>query len=159
MSVDYIDLGEVKIAYQIEGDPGAEPVVLICGCGQPAIAWHLEVVPALVSAGYRVVTFDNRGVAPSSSPPAPYSVADLVRDTLGLLDHLEIESARVAGHSMGGWAAAMWPPPGRRRSRRSNAMSPSSSSPCRRSSSPPRPFGTCQTTSCSRTKLSRVGWP
>src|SRR5579871_5259494 len=105
MSVDYIDLGEVKIAYQIEGDPGAEPVVLICGCGQPAIAWHLEVVPALVSAGYRVVTFDNRGVAPSSSPPAPYSVADLVRDTLGLLDHLEIESARVAGHSMGGWVA------------------------------------------------------
>lgn len=101
----YVDLGEVRIAYEISGDPSAEPVVLICGCGQPAIAWHLNVVPALASAGYRVVSFDNRGVAPSSSPPAPYAVADLVGDTLGLLDHLEIESAKIAGHSMGGWVA------------------------------------------------------
>jgi len=60
-------------------------------------------VPAFVRAGNRVVTFDNRGVAPSSSPPAPYTVQDLVADTLALLDHLGIASARFVGHSMGGW--------------------------------------------------------
>ena len=50
-----------------------------------------------------MITFDNRGVAPSSSPPAPYSVADLVADLLGLLDHLGLGPVRLAGHSMGGW--------------------------------------------------------
>lgn len=98
-------LGDVEIAYDQAGDPGAEPIVLICGCGQPAVAWHLGIVPALTGAGYRVVTFDNRGVEPSSSPPAPYTVQDLVGDTLGLLDHLGIEQARVVGHSLGGWVA------------------------------------------------------
>jgi pimeloyl-ACP methyl ester carboxylesterase len=100
-----VNLGDVTIAYDDAGDRTADPVLFICGCGQPAIAWQLHLAPALVSAGYRVVTFDNRGVAPSSSPPAPYRVADLVADTLGLLDHLGIESARLAGHSMGGWVA------------------------------------------------------
>jgi pimeloyl-ACP methyl ester carboxylesterase len=96
---------DVTIAYDVAGDPDADPIVLICGCGQPALAWQIGIVPAFVRAGYRVVTFDNRGVAPSSSPPAPYTVPDLVADTLALLDHLGIASARFVGHSMGGWVA------------------------------------------------------
>jgi pimeloyl-ACP methyl ester carboxylesterase len=80
-------------------------VVLVCGCGQPAVGWQLEIAPGLVNAGYQVITFDNRGVAPSSSPSAPYSVDDMVADTLGLLDHLGFESVRIAGYSMGGWVA------------------------------------------------------
>ena len=83
-----------------------EPLLLIAGCGQPAIAWHLGLAPSLVAAGYRVATFDNRGVAPSSSPPAPYSVDMMAADALGLLDHLGWdEPVRIAGHSMGGWIA------------------------------------------------------
>ncbi|HEV3281441.1 MAG TPA: alpha/beta hydrolase [Acidimicrobiales bacterium] len=96
-------LDGVTIAYDVHG--AGEPVVLVCGCGQPAVAWQLELVPALTAAGYQVVTFDNRGVSPSSSPPAPYSVDVLVADTLGLLDHLDLDHVRVAGHSMGGWVA------------------------------------------------------
>ncbi len=98
-----VELDDVTIAYDVFGD--GEPIVLVCGCGQPALAWHIGVAPELVRAGYRVVTFDNRGIAPSSSPPAPYSIDDLVSDTLGLLDHLGLQSVRVAGHSMGGWVA------------------------------------------------------
>jgi pimeloyl-ACP methyl ester carboxylesterase len=66
-----------------------EPLLLIAGCGQPAVAWHVGLVPALVAAGYAVATYDNRGVEPSSAPPA-----------LGWS-----EPVRVAGHSMGGWIA------------------------------------------------------
>ena len=100
-----VTLGDVTLAYDDFGDSQAEPVVLIAGCGQPALAWQVGVVPALVSAGYRVVIYDNRGVAPSSSPPAPYSVDAMVDDALGLLDHLRLTDAFIVGHSMGGWIA------------------------------------------------------
>lgn len=98
-----VDLGAVVLSYDMVGD--GEPVVLVCGCGQPSVGWSLQIVPALAAAGFQVITFDNRGVAPSSSPPAPYSIGDLVGDTLGLLDHLGLSSVRIAGYSMGGWVA------------------------------------------------------
>ncbi len=83
-----------------------EPLLLIAGCGQPAAAWHVGLAPALAAAGYAVVTYDNRGVEPSSSPPAPYSVDQMSDDALGLLDHLGWhDPVRVAGHSLGGWIA------------------------------------------------------
>ena len=63
-------------------------------------------MPSLVAAGYQVATFDNRGVEPSSSPPAPYSVEGMAADTIVLLDHLGwVDPVRIAGHSMGGWIA------------------------------------------------------
>src|SRR5205085_11520582 len=80
-SVPEVVIGDVNIAYDVAGE--GEPIVLVCGCGQPAVGWQLQIVPGLVAAGYQVLTFDNRGVAPSSSPPAPYSIDDMVGDTLG----------------------------------------------------------------------------
>ncbi len=98
-----LTIGDATIFYDLFGQ--GEPVVLVCGCGQPAVGWQMSLVPALTAAGYQVLTFDNRGVPPSSSPPPPYSVDDLVSDTLGLIDHLEMESVRIAGYSLGGWVA------------------------------------------------------
>jgi thioesterase CepJ len=96
---------EVVIAYDEFGDGPADPVLLIAGCSQPALAWQVGVVPGLVAAGYRVITFDNRGVAPSSSPPAPYSVDAMAVDAIAVLDHLRIPDAHIVGHSLGGWIA------------------------------------------------------
>lgn len=99
-----VDLGDVSLAYEVTGETGADPVLLVAGCGQPAMAWQLGLVPSLVAAGYQVITFDNRGVEPSSCPAAPYSIAQMVDDALGLLDHLGLgDPVRIAGHSMGGW--------------------------------------------------------
>lgn len=97
------DLGSgLTVAYDVAGQ--GEPLVLVAGCGQPAAAWDVGLVPPLVAAGYQVVTFDNRGVPPTSAPPGPYSVAQMAADTLGLLDHLGLTGpVRLAGHSMGGW--------------------------------------------------------
>ena len=100
-----VQLAGATIAYDIAGPVSGEPVVLVCGLSQPAAAWQLAMVPALTAAGYQVVTFDNRGVAPSSSPPAPYTVDAMVEDTVGLLDHLGLGAVRMAGYSMGGWIA------------------------------------------------------
>jgi 3-oxoadipate enol-lactonase len=98
-----VELADVVLDYEVAGD--GDPVVLIAGCGQPAVGWRVGVAPMLVEAGYQVVTFDNRGVEPSSSPPAPYSVGAMAADTVELLDHLELERPRLVGHSLGGWVA------------------------------------------------------
>ena len=99
------NLGGVTIAYDVFGPVTGQPVVLVCGLSQPAVGWHFAMVPALTAAGYQVFTFDNRGVAPSSSPPAPYSIDEMVDDTVGLLDHLGLKAVHIAGYSMGGWIA------------------------------------------------------
>lgn len=97
-----VELDDVTLAYEVIGE--GEPLLLVAGCGQPAAAVHLHLAPALVAAGYQVILFDNRGVLPSSMPPAPYSIAQMASDALGLLDHLEISApVRIAGHSLGGW--------------------------------------------------------
>jgi pimeloyl-ACP methyl ester carboxylesterase len=63
-------------------------------------------VPALVEAGFAVATYDNRGVGPSSSPPAPYTVDQMTGDAVALLDHLGWDRpVHIAGHSLGGWIA------------------------------------------------------
>jgi pimeloyl-ACP methyl ester carboxylesterase len=103
-SIPEVDVNGATLAYEVTGE--GEPLVLVAGCGQPAVAWHLSLVPALVGAGYAVATFDNRGVAPSSSPPAPYSVDGMTDDVVALLDHLGwVDPVCVAGHSLGGWIA------------------------------------------------------
>ena len=103
-SIPEVEANGAILSYDVTGD--GEPLLLVAGCGQPAVAWHLSLVPALAAAGYAVATFDNRGVEPSSSPPAPYSVEVMADDTLALLDHLGWDGpVRLAGHSMGGWIA------------------------------------------------------
>jgi pimeloyl-ACP methyl ester carboxylesterase len=100
-----VNLPGVTIAYDVFGSDTGETVVLVCGLSQPALGWHFAMMPALVEAGYQVVTFDNRGVAPSSAPPAPYTIDEMTDDTIGLLNHLGLDAVHVAGYSMGGWVA------------------------------------------------------
>jgi pimeloyl-ACP methyl ester carboxylesterase len=105
-SVPELTAGGATLAYEVVGE--GEPLLLIAGCGQPAAAWHVGLAPALAGAGYAVATYDNRGVAPSSSPPAPYSVQDMTGDAVALLDHLGWDGpVHIAGHSLGGWIAEM----------------------------------------------------
>lgn len=101
-------------------------VLLIMGLGMQLIAWPPAFVQALVDAGYRVVRFDNRDAGLSQHFDAlgkpkvlwaglkyrlgwrirpPYSVLDMARDALGVLDALQIDKAHVVGASMGGMIA------------------------------------------------------
>ena len=93
----------VELAYEVSGT-GA-PVLLIGGTGVPAVGWQFSQAPALVAAGYRVVTFASRGVAPSEAPPPPYRIADIAADTAALIEHLAITPCFVVGVSLGGFIA------------------------------------------------------
>jgi pimeloyl-ACP methyl ester carboxylesterase len=89
----------LKLQYDVFGE--GEPVLLVCGTGQQSFTWQLFQVPALTGAGYKVVTFDNRGIPPSDCPPAPYSVKEMAEDAAGLIEELDLAPCRVAGLSLG----------------------------------------------------------
>jgi pimeloyl-ACP methyl ester carboxylesterase len=93
----------IRLAYEEHGE--GEPVLLVCGLGQPALSWPVSILPGLVAAGYRVVTFDNRGMPPSETPPAPYTVAEMAADAAALIEHLDLAPCRVVGYSLGSWIA------------------------------------------------------
>ena len=92
-------VNDVRLSYDVFGE--GPPVLLICGTGQPAISWQLSQVPTLTAAGFQVVTFDNRGMAPSDAPPAPYTVQGMAADAAGLIEELGIGPCLVAGASLG----------------------------------------------------------
>ncbi|WP_067670200.1 alpha/beta fold hydrolase [Nocardia miyunensis] len=99
----------IALNYQVKGDKakgsdikGAAPlVVLVMGTGSPGRVWELHQVPALVSAGYRVCTFDNRGIAPSYEAASGMTIDDLVSDTAALIEFLDEGPVLLAGTSMG----------------------------------------------------------
>lgn len=91
----------ISLNYQVKG--AGDLVVLIMGTGSPGRVWDLHQVPELVKAGYRVCTFDNRGIAPSDESVDGMTIDDLVRDTAGLIELVRNgdEQAYVVGTSMG----------------------------------------------------------
>ncbi len=113
----------VELCYQTFGSPDGEPLLLVMGLGGPLTWWDEALCRMLAEDGFHVVRFDNRDAGRSSRlrgrvggvalvraftglpARAPYSLDDMAADGLGLLDHLGIESAHVAGVSMGGMIA------------------------------------------------------
>jgi pimeloyl-ACP methyl ester carboxylesterase len=90
----------VRLVFDVHGS-GSETVVLAGPIGAPGSAWAPFQVPALVAAGYRVVTFNPRGVPPSQVPPPPYSVADMAADAAALIAELASGPVAMIGYSMG----------------------------------------------------------
>jgi pimeloyl-ACP methyl ester carboxylesterase len=92
-------LNGIRLSYEVTGT--GPLVVLIMGSGSPGRVWRTHQVPALVAAGFRVATPDNRGIAPSDEGAAGISFGDLVADTAALIEHLGAGPAHVVGTSMG----------------------------------------------------------
>lgn len=82
------------------------PVVLLHGFPELACSWRAQI-PALAAAGWRAIAPDLRGygaTGPKGGLEA-YSMRNLARDVLGLLDALGLEQAVVIGHDFGGMLA------------------------------------------------------
>jgi pimeloyl-ACP methyl ester carboxylesterase len=110
---------DLEIVYQEMGDPSGEPLVLVMGLATQMLAWDEGFCSLLADRGFRVIRFDNRDIGRSTKlqsagvpsrldmmsgrrATAPYLLRDMARDTIGLMDHLGIDSAHVVGASMGG---------------------------------------------------------
>ena len=116
----------LQIEVDIQGPEQGEPLLLIMGLGMQLIGWPEELVQLLVQRGFRVIRHDNRDVGLSQGfdrlgvpnvlvealrhrfrlrVRAPYQIADMAADALGVLDALGIEHAHICGASMGGMIA------------------------------------------------------
>ncbi|WP_406517464.1 alpha/beta fold hydrolase [Streptomyces sp. NBC_00134] len=97
-----VDVGGVRLAYQMWGPPDAPPLVLLHALGEDATDWE-AVVPALARRR-RVYAPDLRGHG-RSDWPGDYSLELMQADVLRFLDALGLGSVDLIGHSMGGIVA------------------------------------------------------
>ncbi|MGO4442753.1 alpha/beta fold hydrolase [Mycobacterium sp. 2YAF39] len=81
-----------------------EPVLFIAGQGGAGRTWDLHQVPAFQAAGYRVITFDNRGVGATSNAQG-FATKTMVADTAELIERVGAGPVRVVGTSMGSFIA------------------------------------------------------
>jgi pimeloyl-ACP methyl ester carboxylesterase len=121
--VQAVSANGTQIAYEFYGEPQAPVILLIHGLGMPMTGWPMGIVDKLVAEGFRVLRIDNRDQGKSEkfdqlpmpnmlwqflklkiglSVSAPYELTELMKDTLGVLDALKIDSVHVVGVSMGG---------------------------------------------------------
>jgi pimeloyl-ACP methyl ester carboxylesterase len=114
----------LKLEVEEFGRPSDPSVLLIMGLSAQLTRWPDAFIESIVDKGFHVVAFDNRDIGLSekliseraTSPVAvallntvglasllaPYKLTDMAKDTVGVLDALEIERAHVIGASMGG---------------------------------------------------------
>jgi pimeloyl-ACP methyl ester carboxylesterase len=97
----YVTSAGTNIYWEEEG--AGEPLLLIMGLGATLEWWH-RIRPAL-TARFRTILFDNRGVGRSDVPPAPYSIEQLADDAAAVLDAAAARRAHIVGISMGGYIA------------------------------------------------------
>lgn len=99
----HVSTNGIRLAYQRAGQ--GDSVLLIMGSSAGGTVWTMHQTPALVGAGYQAITFDHRGIPPSDTPPGRYSMADMVADTRGLIEALDIAPCHIVGVSLGSMIA------------------------------------------------------
>lgn len=93
-------LADVTLNYALEGPADAPAIVFSSSLGAELGMWDAQA--AALAPHFRVLRYDYRGHGGSSTPPAPYSLAALGGDVVGLLDHCGIARANYCGLSIGG---------------------------------------------------------
>lgn len=92
----------INLAYDDNGT--GEPVLFIAGRGGLGRTWHLHQVKPFLDAGYRVITFDNRGVGATASADG-FTTESMVADTAALIESLGVGPVRIVAVSMGSFIA------------------------------------------------------
>ena len=118
---DYAEGNGVKIAYRDYGPKGAEPILLTHGLGAQLVHWPPHLIEFLIANNYRPITYDNRDAGLSTRflgkpsfvfgylryylrlpMKSEYTLKDMSKDGIAVLDKLNIDKAHILGTSMGG---------------------------------------------------------
>jgi len=106
----YLTVGEensggIELYYEDHGS--GQPVVLIHGYPLSGASWERQL-PALLKAGYRVITYDRRGFGKSSQPATGYNYDTFTEDLHQLVTQLKLGDFTLVGFSMGGGEVARY---------------------------------------------------
>lgn len=99
--MEKLKVNGIDLAYVRQGK--GTPLVLLHGYPLDHHIWD-EIAPML-EGRFDLIMPDLRGFGASSTVDTPYTMDDFASDIAGLLDHLGIQKAALAGHSMGGYVA------------------------------------------------------
>ncbi|BCB80570.1 alpha/beta hydrolase [Phytohabitans flavus] len=97
MTTSYLDCGEGRIAYEVQGE--GPLAVCVPGMGDLRSTFRFTI-PALLGAGYRVAAMDLRGHGESDDGFSAYDDPALASDIRALVTHLG-GPALLVGNSMG----------------------------------------------------------
>jgi pimeloyl-ACP methyl ester carboxylesterase len=121
-----IYVNNLRLEVEDTGERDRPAILLIAGMSMQLIVWPDAMLKQMHQAGFRVVRFDNRDNGLSESmdhlrAPSlfwlmlrrklgwkihiPYTLEDMTRDALGVMDHLQLRQAHLVGVSMGGMIA------------------------------------------------------
>jgi pimeloyl-ACP methyl ester carboxylesterase len=100
--VDSSSVGGVNLAYDDRGC--GDPVLFIAGRGGAGRTWHLHQVPEFQRAGYRCITFDNRGIGATENAEG-FTAETMVADAAALIEKLDLAPVRLVAVSMGAYLA------------------------------------------------------
>lgn len=90
------------LAYNDSGS--GDPVLFVAGTGGAGRTWHIHQVPAFLAAGYRCITFDNRGIGATENA-AGFSTDQMIADTAELIEQAVGGPVRLVALSMGAFVA------------------------------------------------------
>lgn len=101
----------IEIYFETFGNEQNPAILLIMGLDAQCIIYSGNFLKALIDAGFYVIRFDNRDIGLSTwmndtwHRSRPYTLEDMAKDSVELLDFLEIKQAHIIGVSMGGMIA------------------------------------------------------
>ena len=114
----------VKIFYRDYGPQDGDPILMVHGLGAQLVHWPIHLINFLQANNFRPITYDNRDVGLSSrflNTPSfvldyvkyflrlpiksEYTIDDMARDGINLLDTLNIKKTHIFSTSMGGMIA------------------------------------------------------
>jgi 3-oxoadipate enol-lactonase len=101
----FAQLEGVRIHYDLAGPSASPALVFSNSLGATFSMWDPQMLA--LQKQFRVLRYDTRGHGQSSVTPGPYTIEQLARDVLALLDQLNLDRVHFCGLSMGG-QTGMW---------------------------------------------------
>ncbi|MFC3157256.1 alpha/beta fold hydrolase [Chryseobacterium arachidis] len=99
----FVDVKGTSFAYRVIGRENGTPLVLFPGLGGSMDDWDPAVTDGLAQK-YRVIIFDNKGVA-ASKGTTPNDIQAMANDAIDFIDALHLNKVNIMGFSMGGFIA------------------------------------------------------
>jgi 3-oxoadipate enol-lactonase len=100
MTMSDINVSGCKIHVEVEGPEDAPALMLSNSLGTDLHMWDEQIRP--LTRHFRVIRYDRRGHGKSDAPKGPYTMEQLGRDVLAVLDGLGVARTSWCGLSMGG---------------------------------------------------------